>query len=80
MTKNNIKTVTYDYDDDYRIDIVSLPEEGREAWLYHKGYGIKQLMFGDDFSVRNDDDFLLMVQINAKHCIADYIEQIIEGD
>lgn len=78
MKKTDIKTVTYDYDDDYRIDIVSLPEEGREAWLYHKAYGVKQLMFGA-LSETTDEEFLKMVEDNAEYYLADYVEQVIEG-
>lgn len=41
------QTTSYKVSDfsDYIVDIIELPEEW-EAWLYHKDYTVKMLMFG----------------------------------
>lgn len=38
-------TTTYEYNDDYRIDVVETPTM-YEAWLFHKDYGMKSFIIG----------------------------------
>lgn len=64
MKKLEIKTTTYDCGDGFRIDIVETDEE-QEAWLYHKDYGVKELMFGVDKHLYRLDQFLDDHRVNA---------------
>lgn len=45
LTLKEHKTITLEYNEDYLVDIVITPDEF-EAWLYKKGYAIKDMMFG----------------------------------
>lgn len=48
----------------FMVDIVETPTE-YEAWLYHKDYGIKELMFGTNKTQHKDRaDFCEMVENN----------------
>lgn len=47
MRKLSINTTTYDAGDGFCVDLVNdLSEKMFHAYLYHEGYGIKELMFG----------------------------------
>ena len=42
-----LNTITYDFDNGFRVDIVDDKEEDLFiAWLYHKDYPVKSLMLG----------------------------------
>lgn len=46
MKKANYKIHTYEADDGFMVDIVD-KDDAFEAWIYHKDYGIKDLMWGE---------------------------------
>lgn len=79
-------TRTYQYNNDFFIDVVrtnvAQTKTGLhwfyEAWLYHKSYGIKMLMFG----LEKDSlwGFLEQVQDNAVDYITDYQSMYMEGE
>lgn len=59
---------TYDAGDGFLIDIVELfgsklrnEDSLYEAWMYHKGYGVKQLMFGMPTDQQTEDEFKSIV-------------------
>ena len=70
-----ITTTTYQYNDDYLIDIVKNDNECTyEAWLYHICNGIKELMFGMSSETNTDDMFLDFVKENVESFIEQYDE------
>ena len=61
-----IKTITFEVNKEpgFLVDIVE-NKELYYAWLYHKDYGIKELMFGSAKDQHpNIDDFIDMVEAN----------------
>ena len=75
------KTTSYRVSDysDYIVDIVELSDEW-EAWLYHKDYGVKMLMFGFAKKDQNNypipqEMFLELVDANVNDYIDDYEEE-----
>lgn len=61
MEKTNIKTETYQVNEDYLIDVVTL-ESSYEAWFYHKDYGIKYLIFDCSRELRSYEEVLHLVE------------------
>jgi cation diffusion facilitator CzcD-associated flavoprotein CzcO len=75
---NNTKT--YDAGDDFRVDIVILPDE-YEAWIYRKNSGYKSLMFGiakekDGETSITYDRFVKIVTENLDEYIDSYIDDM----
>ncbi len=69
---------------DFRVDIVLDTEEMvYSAWLYHKGYGIKDLMFGIPM-IQSDGRFQplskmeYLVEGNIQQCIRFYKENYMD--
>ena len=58
MTSN--KTDTYNIGTGYKVDIVTL-KNTYEAWIYHKDYGIKELMCGMPKAQQTYRDFIKIV-------------------
>jgi len=76
-------TKTYDAGEDFRVDIVILPDE-YEAWIYKKDSGYKSLMFGmpknqpyakDEINITYDE-FIKIVAGNLDEYIDDYIDDM----
>lgn len=87
MKKNTtIKTTTYETPfDGFLVDIVEQTDTFANgetepmyyAWLYHKDYGVKDLMFGSMAKQhQNKRDFIDMVEANL--CNQNYIEGYME--
>ena len=78
MTKEkSISTATYSYDPgrEWLIDIVTDEEEKTyTAFLYHRNYGIKEMMFGVYMKDTSLEDFIDDVRLNADDYIAQYVE------
>lgn len=36
----------YEVDNEWRVEVIRKEDGLREAWIYHKDYGVKHLMFG----------------------------------
>ena len=63
---NNHTVTTYIYKNVWRIDIVN-NRSTYEAWLYHRDYGIKTLMFVTEANdVDSLDKFVELVNLNAE--------------
>lgn len=45
MKKLNVKIKTYEYAGNYRVQVIDKDDQ-YEAWLYHKDYGVMDMMFG----------------------------------
>lgn len=72
-----------EYDDEYLIDIVILPDGGYEAWLYERDGGVKTLMFGGNEGTVTD--FIEIVEANVEEHIfmrhvIDAAEELYFGD
>lgn len=71
-------TRTFQHDGNYYIDIVEGPEM-YEAWLYHKDYGVKMLMFGQTKAGRRSfdplQDFIDMTLAYPQEYIETYIDR-----
>lgn len=70
-------TTTYQYNDDYFIDVVQYQVGSKfyyEAWLYNKNYGVKMLMFGLESPTIESYlwEFLDQVEENVLDYISDY--------
>ena len=74
---NNTKT--YDAGEDFRVDIVILPDE-YEAWIYRKDSGYKSLMFGmpknQPYTNITYDGFIEIVTANLDEYIDGYIDDM----
>lgn len=72
MKKINIKTITYSVGNGFLVD-VQIDKNSIEAYIWHKEFGIKMLMFGvTDESL---DYFLKMVEANLSQDIGIYIDE-----
>ena len=74
MERTEIKIETFKYDENYLIDVVTL-KDTYEAWVYHKNYGVKSLMFGCPIEQQTYQFFLEMVEANADEYIEFYAEE-----
>ena len=76
LTDDTLVTYTLEDNTNYRIDILTRNENTHfyfEAWLYHKDYGIKMMMWGEEGISRQDrEDFIKCVAENAYAYIEDY--------
>lgn len=73
MTKICTKAVTlYDVGDDWRVEVIRREDGWREAWLFHKDYGVKDLMFGVQ---SKGQELLDMIEANLSDYINFYKEQ-----
>lgn len=75
--EKSIHTVTYTCDPgrEWLIDIVTDEEEKTyTAFLYHRNYGIKEMMYGVYMEKDSLEDFLLDIDMT----VSDYIEQYVE--
>ena len=80
----NIVTTTYEVRDNFRVDIVILPNEF-EAWIYQKDNGYKSFMFGlcknqpdakDGETYITYDRFIEIVENNLDEYIDSYIDDM----
>ena len=77
LTRQTTSYMVSDFSD-YIVDIIELPEEW-EAWLYHKDYCVKMLMFGFVKKDQNNypipqEMFLELVDANVNDYIDEYEE------
>lgn len=79
MKMTNIKTETYVLDDKWMVDIQT-KDDCFEAYLWHKWYGVKELIFG--FAIKQNnlpdttyEDFIDMVESEWEDYKCDYIER-----
>ena len=73
------QTITFEIENEpgFMVDIVENANE-YEAWLYHKDYGVKSLMFGSEKKQHNGKaDFCDMVEANLinQPYINNYMEE-----
>jgi len=74
----NYTVTTFIYKNVWRIDIVN-NKSTYEAWLYHKDYGIKTLMFGAEASYHDSlAEFIEVVEVNADDYIKIYKEEYVD--
>ena len=71
-----IKTTTYACDGGFFVDLIE-NRRGKlhEAYIYHKDYGVKSLMFGCPVSETKHYQFFAMVLANLEEYKQDYIEE-----
>lgn len=75
----NHSVTTYIYKNVWRIDVIN-NKSTYEAWIYHKDYGIKNLMWAVEAEVYgNLADFTALVEKNADDYIRIYKEDHIGG-
>ena len=75
MKMTGIKTGTYEIGEGFMVDIATLPET-YEAWLYHKDYGVKDLVFGMPIEQQPYDEFVSIVDDALEY--QDYIKFYVE--
>ena len=66
--RNDIKITTYECDEDWFIDVIEiLSKDYYEAYLYHRDYAIKELIFGASGEVTDEvlEDILINADING---------------
>ncbi len=72
----DVTITTYQYDDNFLIDIVKDDKDGTyEAWIYHRAYGIKSMMFGVSSETNTIEMFLTLVEANAEEYLEIYAEE-----
>lgn len=72
-----ISTTTYEAVGGFRVDIVHdrTSKDGRwEAYIYHEGYGVKDLMFGVGDETETFNEFLELVIGNLGNYIKYYYD------
>lgn len=78
-----IKTTTYainsDIYKDFYVDIVDDGEK-REAWIWHKGYGVKSMDFGSSKDQDTLESFLEVVKANAEESIEFFLMEMKERE
>ncbi len=91
MKKTNIKTTAFECKGGFMCDVVETDTEF-QAWLYHKSYGTKELMFGvasDGSGMRADgvpvgptniDEFVSLIEFNIDEYIEDYRDEVMDED
>ena len=79
MKKSNFKTETFTWDGGFMVDVVTTSDT-YEAWIYHKDYGIKELMFGMPKKQQSYEKFIEIVEWNVDDDIFAYMEQHMDGD
>lgn len=71
-----IKTTTYNASCGFMVDIVCNNESRkREAYIYHKDCGIKDLMFGTSMEQDTYEEFFDMVEQNFTDYANDYMDE-----
>lgn len=80
MKKAETVTTTYEVGiEDFLIDI-TVSNEGREAWIYRRSYGVKNLMFGVDEDQETEESFLKLVWLNIPYHVDIYNNEEIDND
>lgn len=68
MKEINMVTFTFDMGDGWMMDIASYDNGNTywEAWIYHRNYGVKSLMFGCEKqkTCQDLDAFIEMAEVN----------------
>lgn len=77
MKKAKIKTSTYEVGNGFLVDIV-VTESEHEAWIYHKDYGIKSMMWGGLNSSETIEDFKALVEANVPEYAEDYMSEYMD--
>ena len=67
----NVHTKTYSSDNKFLVDVVET-ENDYEAWIYRKGDGIKNLMFGCPKTQQSYSEFIELVMYNLDTYKHDY--------
>lgn len=75
----NYKFKTFGYDNGFRMDVV-ITENNYEGWIYHKDYGVKELMFGLPKFQQTYDEALEIFSYNVDEYIESYIEDYIKEE
>lgn len=78
----DINTLTYKYKGGFMVDIIVTKDEF-EAWIYHKNYGIKMLMWGEPKKnfrfgkpyTQTFNDFKELVEFNIDEYAESYAEE-----
>lgn len=71
MIATSNKTITYVYDDEYMIDIVTT-RTTFESWLYHKDYCAKMFLWGCPKDQQSYFEYMQLVKENIPDYIEDY--------
>lgn len=73
MKEITTNTKTYEVGD-YRVDIT---DDGkmREAWFYHKDFGVKMFLFGNAVEYNSEKTFIEMVEEEIPYATRDYREE-----
>lgn len=71
---DDVKTETFWVRDLFFVDVNTLPEN-YEAWIYHKEYGVKMLMFGMPKYQQSYEEFLELVDDDAATYIDNYSQE-----
>lgn len=79
MKKTNIKTATFELDQfsDFLVEIEETATD-YNAFLYHKEYAIKSLMFGMPKEQQSKKCFMQLVEYNAPDYISIYISEFMD--
>lgn len=78
LAKTTISTTTYKYRDGFFVDAVK-HDDMWETYVWHKDYGVKDLMFGvDENQVESMDDLLDIIMANVEEYIFIYASQYID--
>lgn len=73
------KTETFDVGEGYLMDVITMPSnEMYEAWIYHKDYGIKSLMFGISQNDMTYEEFIETAYCNTDDYISFYEEEYMD--
>ena len=76
LTKTTTKTTNYDVKGGFYIDVVETENE-YGAWMYHKDYDIKALMFYEDKATYGRDAFMSLVDVSVVGFKDDYRRAVI---
>lgn len=68
---------TYELEDGFFCDIDYKVNGTKEFWLYHKGYGIKVLMFGIP-KVKDREELETLIETNWKGYATHYKEEYMD--
>lgn len=74
-----VKTKTYVADKGYMVDIITTCAT-YSAYIYHRDYGIKILMFGMPKKQQSYEEFLKIVDINFEGHKKQYEREVIEKE
>ena len=73
-------SMTFCIRDGFRVDITyDSDTQTADAWIYHKDYGIKSLMFGSEITEDHTlNDFIEVVEGNVQEYMEDYCDEYMD--